>query len=321
MPQFASTSPIEILKQDGSAPSASTTVWYYYDGDSLVARVNTLEEVDLNALSSVKICTKSLDNGTVGSEGLCSFGDFDSNFFSLSSVGIGSPIYEVNSPIITFPPSSGAYLMNVQLTDDVGNTAVSDLISGGIAIVAVGINPKDFVLELNNETTTDWTAIDDFTNVSNLIFSAQDINGELGRLTLNGPLNLTDQATIDGLTSFGTNITVNGDTMRIDSSALAVFNGGATLRMNVGSSDRPGLVVKDNSGNIDGYVSNSASGDVVVASKTLGGFSWDEETMTLTFTTTGFSQFDTDNTAPTVSALGNGSSDYSSECGGECGQF
>ena len=342
LPGFEVENPVVALTQNGDETASPTNVWYYYNEDSFRMRVIAAAESDGNPLVEVKVC----DAGIVfdgGPDYECNSDNFDDeNYyaaFSLVDLPENDVIWELNEPIGFFP-NPGGYVMNVELTDDAGNTIVSAS-PAQMFVAAIGIDPKLFEGALNNDTTTDWSAIDDFTDISELIFSARDYDEdleeytdvEIGRLTVGNAenhINLTDQDTITGLSNFGSNLTINGEEMRINSSALETLNLPAELRMRVETADRPGLIVKDNNGTVRGYVSDDATGDVPISweeeiceeegeeeicetveySHTLGGFSWDNEAQTLIFTTTGFSEFETDNDPPTVSVLGDESEDY-----------
>ncbi len=296
-PSFTS---VLTLKQDGSATSSSTNIWYYYSGKSLRFTVTANEP-----LSAVKACVQSITGNN--SALTCDAAEFSTgtpgtDYINFATNPSGN-IYAFNTALsslslATLPTTAGGYPLNIQLTDAAGNITYGTLPSESFTGV-FGIDPKTLITELNNATTTDWSGILDFTNVSNLTFNANISAVDVGTLVLTGPVNLTETATITGLQSLGTNMTVSGSVMRVDSSALAAFDGGATLTMKMSSAVRPGLIVKDNTGTVDGYVSNNASSDVVVGGKTLGSFTWNGTAQTLTFTTTGFSEFDSDNTAPT----------------------
>ena len=292
-------SSVLALKQDGGATTIATNIWYYYSGKSLRFTVTANE-----SLSAVKACVRSITgNNSALTCGPSEFsGSVNTDYINFAT-DLGSNVYEFNTALssltpISLPTTAGGYPLNIQLTDTAGNITYGTLPSESFTGV-FGIDPKTLISELNNATTTAWSSILDFTSVTDLTFNANDGINDVGTLVLTGPINLTATATITGLQSLGTNMTVSGSVMRIDSSALAAFNGGATLTMKMSSAVRPGLIVKDNTGTIDGYVSNSNSSDVIVGGKTLGSFTWDGTAQTLTFTTTGFSEFDSDNTAPT----------------------
>lgn len=291
---------VRALKQDGTATSSATNIWYYYSGKSLRFTVTSNEP-----LSAVKACVQSITGNN--SALTCDSTDFSTGTPGADYINyatdLGGNIYAFNTALsalspATLPTTAGGYPLNIQLTDTAGNITYGTLSSESFTGV-FGIDPKTLITELNNATTTDWSGILDFTSVSSLTFNANVGAVDVGTLVLTGPINLTETATITGLQALGTNMTVSGSVMRIDSSALAAFNDGATLTMKMSSAVRPGLVVKNNAGTINGYVSNSASSDVVVDGKTLGSFTWNGTAQTLTFTTTGFSEFDSDNTAPT----------------------
>ncbi len=308
-PAFASADTTSILLQSDEYPSSHTNTWYYYEVNepTFKAEVNMASNDDLSSMKA-KICIRSFIEIT-SPDDICSESDFENPANYIESTDLSGNTFTFNSDFGTFPSASGAYQMNVELVDAAGNKVISSGPEQSFVAV-LGINPKFNDVSLNNASTTDWSIIDDFTAVENLTFSAQNEGGELGRLILEGPINLTSSATVEGLNNFASNVEISGSKIRIDTDALASLNTHATLIMNVGSGARPGLIVKDNDGAVLGYVANNASSDVTVGEHTIGGFSWNDEAKTITFTTTGFSEYDTDNTAPTVTALGDGESDY-----------
>ncbi|MEI7741761.1 MAG: right-handed parallel beta-helix repeat-containing protein, partial [bacterium] len=293
---------IQALLQNGGSPNSVTNNWYYYSTEQNIKfRVSTD-----SPLSMARACVKTLTAGSPSAT--CSQAGPDNDYEAgtlnvdyVEAVDLGENVYEFNIPLVGYglPATPGGYPIDLYLKDASGNLVYSTSQATSFGAV-FGINPKTMVVMLNNETTTDWSTIDDFTNVSGLTFSSQFESAELGRLTFNSSLDLTASDTITGLQAFGENVTVNGDVMRIDSSALAALNANATLMMRSMSPVRPGLVVKDNAGVIQGYVANDEVGSPTVGGDTLGSFGWNAETQMLTFTTSGFSEFDTDNTPPTV---------------------
>ena len=344
-PAFADTDSLQILTQDGADPAVTTRVWYYYEGNSFRLRFTAAPESDGNPLASVKLCLAGVIDGESDYE--CYGSDFDTDDyytdFNLADLPGNDVIWELNE-LIDYFPELGGYVMNLQLTDDAGNTTVSAL-PEQMFVAAFGIDPKLFNEALNNEVTTDWASISDFTDVPELVFSAMDYddelsqytNTEIGRLTIGNAenhLNLTDSDTIAGLSNFGNNLTISGEEMRVDSSVLEALNLPAELRMRVDTAVRPGLIVKGNDGTTRGYASDDASEDALIFweeevcddgeencetveySRTIGGFSWNSDFQMLTFTTTGFSEFETDNNPPTVSPLAAESGDYVISFGG-----
>ena len=293
-PSFVS---ILALKQDGSPTASPTNLWYYYTGKSLKFTVTADEP-----LTSVKACVRPMTNNNPALT--CNAGQFagveNTDFINYATNPSGN-VYAFNTALTALsalPTTAGGYPMIIQMTDPAGNITYSTLPANTYTGV-FGIDPKVLVSSLNNATTTAWSSILDFTSVSNLIFNANVGGVDVGQINLTGPINLTAAATITGLQSLGTNMTVSGSAIRIDSSALAAFNGGATLTMKMSSAVRPGLVIKDNTGTVLGYVLNNASTTQTVGGRDLGRFVWNAGAQTLAFTTTGFSEFDSDNTAPT----------------------
>ncbi|KKQ34741.1 MAG: Cell surface protein, partial [Candidatus Nomurabacteria bacterium GW2011_GWB1_37_5] len=316
------------VQQDGSPAASPARFWYYYDVPLQSLRF-VLEANE--PLFSARACVQSITSNTPAAT--CDLNEFTTG----GTVGIdyilandlGDNVYEFNtllSDLNALPTTPGVYLINLYMEDMLNNQSLS--FSPNSYAAVFGINPST-VAPLDNETTTDWSTIDDFTladdfttvddpetldideSIDNLVFSAQDIDGELGRITLNGPLNLTAQATIDALINLGQYMTVSGDAIRIDSANLAAFDRGASLLMHVETGGvQPGLTVRDNNGDVLGSVSKntclggseSCGGEepIVIGGDTLNNFGWDAENENLTFDTTGFSEFDIDVTLPEV---------------------
>lgn len=131
-------------------------------------------------------------------------------------------------------------------------------------------------------------------------------NGDVGTLTFAGPIDLTNQNTITALQSLSTNVITGGNNgsgtsvLGIRSDNLAAFDTACTISAVVPTASQPGLVVYDNTGAVVGYVANNQFTSTIVGGDTLDNFTWTAGTKTLSWTTTGFSSFGTDNTGPTV---------------------
>jgi len=198
--------------------------------------------------------------------------------------------FNINSAF-NFPEGVGAFPLNIQITNASGNSMMSSSASQ-MFFPVFGINPKTMDVSLDNANTTDWSTIDDYTAVPGLSFYAQDSGNELGNITFSSPVNLTDSAIIQGLVNFGQNVMIGAQKMRINSSALAALNTAATITMETGMENQPPLAVRDNNGNLLGTVPEGQEGGLTIGSDTLGSFSWNGDTGELSFTTTGFSEFD-----------------------------
>ncbi len=297
-PTFRESDPVNVLLQNGMSASNNTNVWYYYALGVLEIPDTIIANAFLNDsdISAVRLCTKAMSAG----EGCANSAEYEDVLtsvpFALEPIDL--PTWKTAGYVITVE-APGTYELGLWAKDDAGNTSLDAAAPAPVLVAAVEINPVNFP-ELNNEITTDWSTIVDFTTVTNLVFSSWVEGQEIGRITLYGPLDLTNTDTIAGLLNFEENVTISGDVIRIDSEALAVFNGGAEVRMKVVADGQPGLIVKNNAGEILGYIGTDASEPVVIGRHTVGNFSWDSETQILTFTTDGFSEFDTDVTAPEV---------------------
>jgi hypothetical protein len=315
-PVFAVANPVVALKQDGNATASPAKSWYYYNdvaADQLRLKITNTVESDGNPLSNVRVCIKSLVNDNQGAT--CSGGDWgvaaSVTEATVNDNTTSSINYDMQGELPSWPTLPGGYSLNVQLLDDVGNVAESTVDAQVFAGV-FNIDPKLFDATINNAGTTDWKDITDFTNITGagpcpgptcLVFNAQVLGTDVARMTFTGALNLTDPATITAMQSFGDNVTASSAEMRIDSSAFAALDTSATLMMKMEAPFQPGLVAKDNMGAILTYIPNNAGagpydlgGGYGVASN----FVWNGGARTLTYDVTGFSEYDSDNTPPTI---------------------
>jgi hypothetical protein len=317
-------SQINAMLQSSANPDHVTNNWYYYGPEELKFKVTTNEP-----LSIARACIRSITH-----EDPMNFCDpYGANYFLtgvsgddyINSVGQVGNTYEFDQPLISLshiPTNPGGYAVALYLVDAAGNVTISNSRSTSFGAV-FGINPKESISQLNNVGTTDWSTITDFTNATNggsnpLVFNVNNGLADIGRMSLTGTsLNLTDQATIDGLITFGSNVILGTDTsgvgyasLGINSTALTALNMPATLMIKVDNAIQPGLVVRNDTGTISGYIATNESGSVTIGSDDIDGFTWNAGAKTLTFNTSGFSSFGADNTAPTMTFTPtNGSTD------------
>lgn len=314
VPAFILSNPILARTNDGSASDVNTNKWYYYDPsvsphDLLRLTVFNELEADGNFLN-VKVCLRSLKEDAPSQT--CTGGDFDvvGNYATASvNPGFASSnlIYDLSS-LTSWPTTVDGFSMNVRLMDDVGN--ITDSSNADEMFTAIlNVEPKEIDSTIDNATTTDWYNIDDFTNVPSgtIVFNADDgLGNDIARMTFNEALNLTDDATIQGLSNFATNVTTSNDVIRLDSSALSAFNVDTEVMVVMDSGEQPGFVVKDNDGVVVGTIPSDAGVgpydvDGLSGSHEASNFTWNSVNKTLTFDVTGFSEYDSDNTVPTVS--------------------
>lgn len=304
VPSFAAANPVVALLQGGGATTSPTRQWYYYDGKLLRIQVTNIAESDGNPLAEVKACLRSMKDDNQATT--CDSSDFNTaaNYDSLTvgSATTSTSNYTLDAANLgALPTLKGGYPVNIQLVDDAGNTTEST-VDAETFIAIWNVDPKNEDATIDNTTTTDWSTIADFTAVSGLVFNAQVALTDVARYTFTGPLDLTDSTTIAGLQSFATNVTTTPDVMKIRSDNLPALDAAATVMVKMSSAVQPGFAVKNNAGTVLGYIPNNAGAldSYTIGGKTIDNFSWNGGVQELTFDTTGFSEYDSDNTAPTA---------------------
>ncbi|MBU1705546.1 Ig-like domain-containing protein [Patescibacteria group bacterium] len=302
----AVANPITFLKQDENEPANLTRFWYFYeDGtpDVVYQRIFAEVEADNATLQNLKVCFKSILTDDQTEDGLCSLADFDEDpgyWYDFTTYeGAGSYFYE--NGLVSWPAGTGGYSMNIYLQDNAGNEVMIED-PDQVFVALFGINPIDFDPGLDNATTTDWSEIDDFTAVSGLTFSYEAEAVELGRIVLNSILDLTDETTANNLSDLLDLIDVSGEVIRINSDLLPALNSSASIMMQMPDTVRPGLAVKDNAGAILGYVPSDVGEIYTVGGHNFSSIAFDGGTGVFTFDVDGFSEFDSDNTAPTITS-------------------
>jgi len=282
----------------------TTRTWYYYSTTDLRFVV-----VSNETLSKARACVQSLTTDTPGD--VCDApldfvtGAENTDFITTTTAGVAPFSYEFNVPVASLgtPSLLTGYSMNLYLEDLAGNVTVTNPDAFvGIFNINPGNDPVGF--PTLGGTTTDWATIEDFTSVSNLTFEAVG----LGKIVFTpGTLDLTSATTIAQLQNLGTEMQVTGGDatgtavigLNSAGAALSAFDVPAEITVTVPAGTQPGLVVYDNLGGIDGYIDNTGTPVVgLVPTDTISVSSW--VGTDLTFSTSGFSFFGTDNTAPTV---------------------
>ena len=297
VPVFSEEDPLVALRQDGSATSYSTDMWYYFSNSRFKIKANHEEELDGETMASLKMCIKTIYNNDPNWP-LCDESDFENNDNYISGgVNQDGTSIEINNDVL-LPDFTGIYPANFQLVDHAGNKTISSV----YFYVIPWINPKDIVSELNNENTTDWSTINDFTDVpSGLVLSAESGGQEFGRITFLNPLNLTETTTVAALIDFSNNISINNNRIKINSLNAPRLNAPAEIKMVLSTSSRPGIIVKDDLGDSVGYLPFDQNTDYEAGNgDILSNINWDAEANTFSFNTSGFSEFNADNSAPTV---------------------
>lgn len=299
-----SISQITFKTQAGAFPNHDSVLWYNYPNDTFEAYVEGNED-----LLEIRICTRSLTENTPNQT--CSVGDFDviANYLSSGPVGASSWTFS-GADIETLAggplTDMAGYSMNLQLIDMIGNVYTSPLPDEALVMVW-NVDPKVLDPDLNNLSTTDWATINDFTDVTGLIFRAEDAGELLGELSFPGSIDLTDSETVEALQNFAENVIVGGGDaadgspdIGVDAGALAAFNEPADLSIGIpGGTSQPGIIVYDDAGEACGLVANDVT-DAVVCGDTISDIAWDGLNEVLTFSTDGFSSFGADNTIPVV---------------------
>ena len=266
-PAFADVDlPIISRARDGSETAHDTNIHYFFDGDTINILVKTTEPGLM-----VQGDFSQLGGGTVDGDPL----DDDPTEYLISYTVGELDVY-------------GGYAIPVTLIDIAGNYTVSD---ESIAFVAVmNINPKTDVEELNSPNTTDWRDINDFTDVTELVFEGS-INGiPVGQIHFLESINLCDMATIMALQSLGEHMQIALGQMSLDTAAnaLAAMNKESELIMDnlFSFTTTPGILKNGVLVLLSGYTENEASG--------IAGLDWDNTLKQLTFTVGGWSTYEAD---------------------------
>lgn len=192
---------------------------------------------------------------------------------------------------ITSTPNKGWF-------NDAGNSGVAPLLSTiDSALTSAGIDSN--IGELTNPSATPTTE----TAVSTTTALYFEKSGK-GKIVFTTSLNLSDQATVAILQDLGQKMELADSHIKFDSAtATAMKTTGAKIYMYnlIGFNAMPNLIVKNDIGTT---IPSSDTDNYPTIVK-----SWDNTTKILSFTTNHFTQFDADNTAPTVIKLGDNSND------------
>ncbi|WP_157198662.1 PKD domain-containing protein [Methanohalophilus mahii] len=162
-----------------------------------------------------------------------------------------------------------------------------------ICPVMLNFNPKTDISGLANPNTTDWTTIDDLTNVSNLTFEANDGNGNvIGSMEFTETVNLCDIEFAQKLQQFGEYVNFATAQTTLDSENLSRLNVSSNLTMRGLESfdSQPGILLNDQPILQTGQTSNGS----------VSGLQWDAENGTLSFSTEHWSTYTADGEAPEV---------------------
>ncbi len=193
------------LMQNYSEVSTNTTYYYFYTGQKVL----------------INIYTNSLNLTVKGN-----FSNFDGN---------SSVIAESNGTIylINYTPdwsvaeanNCSAVTISFNLTNVFG-----DSIEYAFGIV-VNYNPRTCGFSELTENSTDWSTIEDFTNVKYLTFEIANNSRLIGRINFTSPVNLCDPSTVSALASLGDYIRIVPENVSVAVEALRALNASANITL------------------------------------------------------------------------------------------
>ncbi|MFH2021142.1 MAG: right-handed parallel beta-helix repeat-containing protein [archaeon] len=153
--------------------------------------------------------------------------------------------------------------------------------------------PSDEYSYLAGETT-DWTAIDDFTNVSNLKFQAFSSGINISMFEFLESVNLVDVDFVHALRSLGDYFGMGEDSSSIDSTVMAPLNKTTNITYY-------GLTTTLNSTELGAKMTIDSS---ACPASICNNFSYDNDSKTLSFLVEHWTNYSLDRTAPTITASG-----------------
>ncbi len=251
--------------------------YFYYPGDSIIYYINISQwnykfnEIDVESpsLTHFNLTVENL-TGINGTNGLYKF----NITFAPSDLNLSNPEVNNTPPIIeirtTFITSSGAV-----------NTSV---IYGFYNFTPTERNP-----DLGG-STTDWSTISDFTNVSGLTF---EIPGK-AKILFKNNTNLADTKFVHALRNLEKYIKMSNGSAFVNSTILSALNKSATVWFyNLSFDKTPGLLMNGNP-----VVLSDGSSYKISDNTTITGFHWNETSKILRFNVTHWSEYDADGTPP-----------------------
>ncbi|MCD6403071.1 MAG: right-handed parallel beta-helix repeat-containing protein [Candidatus Aenigmarchaeota archaeon] len=221
------------------------------------------------------------------------FDQNDTKICELESINDNRTLWRANCSLslnhseFTVNPS---YPLILHVNETVANWSMS------VFNCVVNINPIDEMSSVYDSllggSTTDWSKLDDFSNVTNLTF---EIPGK-GKIVFTEPINLLDLTLLNALKSLKDYLSIEIGKVSIDTAvnALHNLNKSANVTMyNLPFERQPGIL---RNGEPD-----------VLAGETDGNFvhnvEWDPVSKTLKFTVDSWSTYETDGTPPYVEIL------------------
>ncbi|WP_129597869.1 NosD domain-containing protein [Methanohalophilus profundi] len=264
---FTESPAVFFINNDGNNRSVNTNFTFAYSG------------------KNISLWTK-LDNESDASV-VADFSEINESFDDIPFEYQGDGVFVLLNHSI---PDADAGVYNIFITATKGI-----MTNNTVCPVMLNFNPQSSI-DVLNSNTTDWTTIEDPTNVSNLTFGASDSNGNvLGSLEFTETVNLCDIEFAQRLQQFGEYINFTTAQTSLDSANLSRLNNSTSLTMyGLGSFDnQPGIL-------LDGQPILEAGN---TSSDSVSGLEWDAENGTLTFSVNHWSTYIADGEVPEVTAI------------------
>ncbi|MDD1776220.1 MAG: hypothetical protein LUP94_02575 [Candidatus Methanomethylicus sp.] len=217
------------VSQSGAAYSAPASVYYYYNGTMLNLMVNVTApnnhftiNADLSSLGFGNIMLDPAANAT----------------FARGSNANGSGWYAfmLNESI----PANFTFVDVYSITFN-GSIAGTNATNAAEFLVVTNVQPSSLLSYLSG-STTDWRGIEDFTNISGLVFERVDGTLPLSKIVFAG-LNLCDTVTAYSLLNLSSFLMMESNRVAIDPLALPALNASATIYLyNLTGFSSPGIL-------------------------------------------------------------------------------
>ena len=267
-PQFNSTPEAFFIQNEGSFRTINSSFTYGYSGNNL----SLFTRLDKSSITTVTANFSTL-SGALTSEVPFEYqgnGSFSLLNYTLPENKAG--IY----PITVLANSSG-------------------LTNSTTCFLMLNFNPKTDIKGLNNPNTTDWTTIEDFTNVSKLSFEANASNGVLlGSLEFQESLNLCDLEFAKKFQNFNKFINFSPAEISLDSANLNRFNVSSKLTLRgLEFENQPGILLNEKPILCSGQQAND----------TVSGLLWDSNKGILVFEVEHWSTYTADGKAPKIISI------------------
>jgi PKD repeat protein len=265
-PKFNSTPEAFFINNDGTSRDVNTNFTFAYSGEN----VSPMTQLNNSSVTAVTANFSTIPGEPAGQ---IPFEYHGEGIFTL-----------LNHKLPDSEP--GIYYITILANS-------SGQMNSTICPVMLNFNPKTDISGLANPNTTDWTTIDDLTNVSNLTFEANDGNGNvIGSMEFTETVNLCDIEFAQKLQQFGEYVNFATAQTTLDSENLSRLNISSNLTMQGLESfeNQPGILLNDQPILQTGQTSNGS----------VSGLQWDAENGTLSFSTEHWSTYTADGEAPEV---------------------